>query len=265
MQIKKCALDTKDICSIIVSSCDGFRDVWHPFFTLFFRYWSDCPFRIYLTANRCSYDDIRIQTIRAGRDRGWATNMRRALEQIATPLVLYLQEDYFLTRQADTARIIALAEHALQEGAACVRIYPCPGPDEDLDEARGLGRISQHAEYRVSLQAAIWNREILQALITDGESGWDMEMKGTKRAADIDKPFFSVTRRYLSDGTLDAPLPYLCSAVERGCWVPEALDLCRREGIEVDTGRRPLKGDVPATARCGRLRGLLKKIKNITF
>ena len=114
--------------SIVVSSCDKFQDVWSPFFTLFFRYWPDCPFPIFLIANQQSYPDDRVKTILVGEDRGWATNLRMALDQVPTPYVLYLQEDYFLEGKADTATILDLVAYMSHCRAACLRLYPCPGP-----------------------------------------------------------------------------------------------------------------------------------------
>ena len=39
------------LCSVLVPSCDAYADLWIPFFALFWRYWSDCPFPVYLGTN----------------------------------------------------------------------------------------------------------------------------------------------------------------------------------------------------------------------
>ncbi len=33
-------------CTILVTSCDAYRDIERPFLTLFRRYWPDCPFEL---------------------------------------------------------------------------------------------------------------------------------------------------------------------------------------------------------------------------
>jgi hypothetical protein len=43
--------NSSDNLAVIVVSCDLYSDVWKPFFTLFFKYWNDCPFPVYLTSN----------------------------------------------------------------------------------------------------------------------------------------------------------------------------------------------------------------------
>ncbi|HYO76959.1 MAG TPA: hypothetical protein VE010_10890, partial [Thermoanaerobaculia bacterium] len=76
---------------ILVASCDAYADVWSPFFTLFFRHWSDCPYPIHLGTNFESFDDPRVRTIRVGADRGWAAGLSSMLEQLsATHVLLFL-------------------------------------------------------------------------------------------------------------------------------------------------------------------------------
>ena len=82
--------------ALLISSCDAYEDLWEPFFTFLFRYWPDCPYPIYLITNHLSYPDSRVQTILSGDDKGWATNMRYALEKINSSHIIYLQDDYFI-------------------------------------------------------------------------------------------------------------------------------------------------------------------------
>ena len=34
--------------AILILSCDKFSDLWKPFFDLFWKYWPDCPYNVYL-------------------------------------------------------------------------------------------------------------------------------------------------------------------------------------------------------------------------
>ena len=38
----------KNKFAILIVSCDKYSDLWDPFFKLFFKFWPDCPFNIYL-------------------------------------------------------------------------------------------------------------------------------------------------------------------------------------------------------------------------
>jgi hypothetical protein len=227
--------------SIVVSSCDKFQDVWDPFFTLFFRYWPDCPFPIFLIANQQAFPNERVKTILVGEDRGWATSLRLALDKVPTPYVLYLQEDYFLAGKADTATILDLVAYLSHRRAGCLRLYPSPGPDLPCADNDYLGMISQTAPYRVSLQGALWDKAVLRSLLVEGESGWDMEIKGTERSRSLDVAFFSVKRDPVTNQVTNLALPYFCTAIVRGRWVRKAVELCRREGLSIDDRRRPIE------------------------
>src|SRR3989344_9116599 len=90
-------------CAIVVSSFDGFVDLWEPFFTLLFRYWPDCPYPIYLISNSKTYDHPRVTTVAIGEDGKWANNLFIALDQIPATHIIYMQDDYFLTGPVDTS------------------------------------------------------------------------------------------------------------------------------------------------------------------
>jgi hypothetical protein len=179
---------------VLVSSCDAYEDVWHPFFTLFFRYWPDCLFPVYLIANHMSYPDDRVTTILVGEDRGWATNIRQALSRLPCPYVIYMQEDYLLTKPVDTKQILNLLSYMQLRNAGCLRLFPCPGPDLPVPDNKEVGIIVQTAEYRVSLQAAVWDKKVLEYLLVDGETAWHMEILGTQRSRALDVLFLSVWR-----------------------------------------------------------------------
>lgn len=42
-------------CTIVVSTCDAYRDLWPAFFALFKRYWPDCPYKIVLNTETLDF------------------------------------------------------------------------------------------------------------------------------------------------------------------------------------------------------------------
>ncbi len=224
----------KEQVAILVSSFDGYKDAWEPFFTLFDRYWPDCPFPIYLISNNARYENGRVVNLALGDDMGWANNMIAALREIPAPYIIYLQEDYFLIRPVDTQRIMDLIAYMDEKQAGYLRLYPAPGPDRDCPDNPDVGEISEGAPYRVSMQAAVWRKDVLQRLLVKDEDGWDMEFYGSERSCELEEKFLSVKRKGSVARIIDPPFPYLCTAIIRGTWIREAVDLCRAEGIELD-------------------------------
>jgi len=234
--------DQNDV-AIIVSSCDAYSDAWDPFFTLFFRYWPDCPFPIYLISNRQSCDDSRVTTIGIEDDQAWASNLLTALDQVPARQLIYFQEDYFLQQPVSTDRIRSLLEFARQEEAGFIRVCGAPDPAIPHENEFGLGVLAPGQKFRVSLQAAIWDRSTLMQLLVPGENGWQMEIDGSRRSDLLTAKFFAC---YMNRPIIDY---YFFTGILKGKWVPGALRLCQREGIAVDTSRRDTHGEWPFIVR----------------
>lgn len=224
--------------AVVVSSCDAFADVWEPFFALFRRYWPDCPYPVYLITNHRRYLTDRVTSIQVGDDQKWASNLRVAVEKIPAPILLYLQEDYLLMKPVSTRRIARYVTVLEETQASYLRLYPSPGPDQPLPGYTDVGLITPGAEYRASLQAALWRKTALAAVLRDGESGWQMESLGSRRSDALPGAFLSVVRDSCDGSLLDPPLAYYATGIVRGKWVPDAVALCRREGIPIDLEAR---------------------------
>jgi hypothetical protein len=222
--------------AVLISSCDSYQDLWEPFFTLFFRYWPDCPYPVFLSTNHLKYDHPRVKTIRTGEDTDWSSGFRITLEQILHPYVIVMMEDFLPIKSVDTVKIESLINYMEKKKAGCLRLNPCPGPDKSCIDNQDVGEINKGSDYRLSLQAALWNKQILLELLLDGESAWELEINGTKRTNVLDVPFLSVAG--------DPAIPYFCTGVVKGKWVRGAVKLCEREGIEVDLAARSIQTPV---------------------
>ena len=243
-------MDTNSLdnrCAILISSFDGFSDIWKPFFTLFFRYWPDCPYPIYLISNFKHYENFRVTTLAIGKDGKWASNLLEALNQIPATHIVYLQDDYFFTEKVDTTEIRGLVDLAIRDTIACLRLFPQPGPD--LPYAEQIGMIAQNATYRVSLQAAIWDVHVLRQLTKQGESGWDMEIHGSERAHVLSNTFLS---------TKKAAINYVEGAT-KGKWNISGLWHCLREGVPCKLSARPINYGMFYRAQCDRLRKIIRR------
>jgi len=224
--------------AIVVSSFDGMDDLWQPFWELFRRFWPDCPYDKYMISNHkiCRIEGIEVRTIAVGDDQGWARNLRVALESIPHQYVIYLQEDYLLRAPVETARIKRIFELTREKQANLTYLFPrlhssdvSPGQLVEIRELAGDGL------YRINLQAALWKKSFFLETIRADESQWQFELRAS------DEPSRSIY--FESLGALDKPeswsLPYFCTAIVRGKWVPDAMRLCERNSIAVDLRRRP--------------------------
>ncbi|MDQ6808179.1 MAG: hypothetical protein M3Z64_01940 [Verrucomicrobiota bacterium] len=231
--------DLKDFVgsvTVLVSSCDAFFDVWRPFAFFFRKEWPACPFPVFLLTNELRISSKSIQPLSVGPDRGWATNLQIALEQIPTEYILYLQEDYFLTAPVRASQLAQDFADALTRGAdsLCLRARTHREPDfEPLNDRFGV--VPVDSDGRTRNQVTLWNRRKFASVLREGENGWDMEREGSERTRDL---------KILSYGRREnMPIPYLMSAIVRGLWTRDALELCRANAVAISPHFRSTYSD----------------------
>jgi hypothetical protein len=216
-----------DQVAVVISSCDAFFDVWRPFAFFLRQSWAGCPLRILLIVNELRISSRTITPLAVGFDRGWATNLRIALEQIATPNVLYVQEDYFFTESIDSNALARDFGEMMELGAdsLCFRARTkIERAFRPLNERFGV--VPVDSDGRTRNQITIWKRDALHSILRDGESGWEMERQGSERTRHM---------QILSYGQRgNTPIRYLMSAIVRGLWTPEALAMCHSHRVAID-------------------------------
>lgn len=228
-------MDTK--LAVIISSCDAYSDAWQPFFTLFFRYWTDFPYQLYLVTESKQYDDERVKTLTIS-DTSWATRLKEALRIVPQSYILYMQEDYFLTKTVNTQQIQELFSILEHEQAGSMRIYPDPPPNQPFKGYREVGIVKPGTPYRLSLQATLWNKEILQKLLVPGDNPWNTEHEGSKRSNELPHVFLSVKRNPFWKKTVSPVFEYICTGISKRLWTWDAIYLFQREAISADFSHR---------------------------
>ncbi|WP_052321473.1 hypothetical protein [Ralstonia sp. A12] len=230
--------------TILVNSSDGFDDCWSPFFTLFKRYWAQCDAPVLLNTERKSaqFADLPVRCTKVqGENEGrltWSECLLRALDQVQTPLVMYFQEDYFLDKLADDARIRRavdyMIEHPEVKHVGLTR-HGSLGPYEPYAAASWLQKIRQNARYRVSTQAGLWRVETLRSYLRSEESGWMFEIYGTWRARRRNETFLCLKTDQANNGPA---LDYVHTGIVKGRWLREIVPVFEANGIEVDYAKR---------------------------
>lgn len=220
----------KNTCSIIVSSCDAYSDLWTPFFNSFFKYWGDCPYPIYLLTEEKDCTVENVKTIKAGKSTNWSDRLIIATQELKSERVLLILEDFFLRSKVNSSSVSDLLDLSLKENIPMLRLIPRPSPDSNNKVYKGLGIINPGSKFRVSTQSAIWNSDVLLDLLEPDESIWEFEHKGSIRSEKY-KNFYSVFKPVLT---------YRHHVVERGKWFPWEALYFYLKGIGVDLSSRKI-------------------------
>lgn len=231
-----------DNLTILVSSCDKYAIFWPPFFTSLFKQWPSLlnennAVPILLVANSKSYIDPRVKNINIPNETSWSDNMLIALEKVKTKYVLIALDDYWISQRVDERRLYEVFKAMQQEDAAMLQIsYNDPRYQNGAPHHRikNLMYTNKYAQYKASLQMAIWDKESLKAILRPNEDPWTFELAGTARSHGYPKSFLSLSN--------DEPIHYI-NASYQGHINPHAIKYAQQNRISFDYGDFPVLGD----------------------
>jgi hypothetical protein len=237
--------DPLDDVTILVTSCDKYSVLWKPFFTLLYKHFptlktSHQHVPILLIANTKSYDDPRVQTIQTGRDVSWTDNMLTALKHVKTKYVLILLEDYIFYQPVDIEALARYVKFMSDTQGAYLQLFgasvgePYEVDPQSVPGFDNLVYAGKHADWRTSLQACLWDVNVLTWLLKPGESAWDFEVPGSVRSEGVSRPFYRIIHNWPLNYYNAAQLGYLNSTV---------MDYIQAQGIELEPTTLPLDKD----------------------
>ncbi len=179
---------------ILVISCDAYSDVWDSFFKSFYEQWTNCPLKLNLLSNKKSYDFHQVNTIKVGEDISWSDNLLRGIQVLKNDYILILLEDLFLKNKISNNYFYQISNWISENDPDYLRLCISHKPNyfDDL-----IGKIPQVTPYKTSTMPCIWKKSVLKDLLKEGESAWDFEINGSKRAYKYDG-FYAVYNNFIS-------------------------------------------------------------------
>jgi hypothetical protein len=227
--------------TVMVHTTDTFEDCWQPFFKLLKYYWPCRRAEVLLNTQFKEFQsgDSSIRSAQVGNPsrfdlkRSWSCRLLAGLQQVDTPYVLYLQEDYFLNAPVDSEMLLRCLREIDKGNADYVGFY-CSEPESTLNPVNdALALVPQKANYRLCTQAGLWRKSTLIKYTIPGESVWQWERYGSRRAHRGSERFLCTRRN------IPSVFPYIPTGVVRGRWyAPAVVDLFAKHGISVDFSKR---------------------------
>lgn len=224
-----------DDLSIIVLSCDSYSELWYPNFEFMFKFWPSLlgenkHIPIYLLSNTLEFKNPRVNTVKVGEDTNWSSNVKKFLESVKTKYVMLLMDDYIINGPVNEKRLIELRELLEKTNGAYVEITIDNGMfslgcEKKKDYVKGFSHVIRRSRdgcYRNSLQAALWNTDILRNLLAHGESAWQFEDKGNHRSKKLKENFYMVT---------DNPVVGYYNLVAKRMYEKEQVDSVNQQNV----------------------------------
>lgn len=233
--------------SILINTCDKFEDCWNPFFKLWKLYWPDCNGTIYLNTEfkDYSYPGLNIIPVKGcvgksykGKFATWSQCLKWALEKMDTELVLYLQEDYFLTGKVNNEMIEHYVGYMTEhKDVPCIQLTTAGIPTcEIADDKDHLHYSNPNYFSYVCCQASIWRKEIILKILREHETAWNFEWWGSKRAKYLGMKFLTINHNWIKEG--HDIIPYIKTGVIGGKWYRPVIELFNNHEIQIDYNKR---------------------------
>ncbi len=221
-----------DKYAVIVNSCDAYKTLWRPFFTLLKAGWSNCPYPIYLNTETEKYncEDGTVVSICHGTKNAWSDRLIDTIKMVDKKYVLLLLDDFFIDGKVDDGRINKCVEWLEEnKNISCFSFYPSKWVDIDNRKYEGFELRYTYGEYRFNMQAALWRKKDLLKLLVKGENPWQTENRGNFRARVLmpKKEFYAIGK----NERLVFCYEY-GGALHRGKWTVDTPRLLERNNID---------------------------------
>ncbi len=231
--------------TILVSSCDGYRDLWDPFFTILKANWPELAAQqqdILLITEREEYafEGLNIRTLppypqEIGRPT-WSQCLKDHLMAIESEYVLFFLEDFFLEAPVNQAQVDTCLR-AMQANKKIAHFSFEPTFWDCIDDGKydGFVRRKHATPYKVNTQVGLWRKKELLALLRTHESPGEFEIYASIRARLRTSVYYCAKK--------DAALAFVYDtthggAVHLGQWSQRAVALMEQHGVAIDVSKR---------------------------
>ncbi len=193
-------------------------------FSYLFKYWPNCPYKIFLASNFATFEDPRVIQITYGKDQDYSSNLVNILKKIEQNWVIIWYEDAFITKPVNTSRIKNIILEGIQHDVGYLKLttdYPLYYSKSSCEI---MGPIPKGVKYRAAMGMALYNVNTLKKLLIPGESAWKLD-KST-RANHFGDKFYALS----SEQRHDQPFTVLNSVI-KGKWFRETPAFLKQEGL----------------------------------
>lgn len=221
--------------AMVVVSCDAYTELGKTFFDLQQKYmgWFDAPRYFINESKEAAFDGVQI--VHVGKDVDWSGKMCRALQQIPEKYILFMLEDYFIGKPVEREHIHEAVQTMKTHNLRYYKITPIPPIRKGSHLGKHLAQIPGNLRYGVNLQAAIFEKDYLQQIVSGPDrSAWETETDLLKFVTDRFEGYLPgcvLDRRNIID---------VHNGVIKGKWVPGTVAYFRRHGYGIELGQRPM-------------------------
>ena len=240
-----------DRAIVLICSSDGYEDAWMPFFTLFRKYWPDCPYKIILNTETKEYSfeglDIKCLTPYKTLTKNkvckipYGERMLDILSKIDSEYIILLMEDFFLRSKVNNSRIVEILDWMDEDKTIATFNMTYSFNDYDLisEKYKGFRLAANYSDFKQSMLAGIWRKDVFEKSWKKFESPWEWEGFGTLRTFNNGLKYYlsDYSNRYNPIFDFYDPEDFLLG-ITQGKWTENAVNVLTQNNIQVDFDKR---------------------------
>lgn len=212
----------RDKVSVLISSCDKFKDVW-PIFDFFFqKNWGNCSLNKYFLSNYEKNVPEGFKSISVGEDISWSSNLELALNEIDTPYVFIFLDDCFINNKVDNEKLEEIFIDFENNDGNYLKFISQP-KSRKKTKSPFFNELPKGSLYRSTGVFAIWKVDVLKKTLKSGENAWEFEEFGSTRSDEFDN-FFVINNDFFKN-----PI----HGVAKGKFLYNTFDLFKKEYPEL--------------------------------
>jgi hypothetical protein len=213
--------------AMLVISCDKYSDLWPIFFESWFKYWPNCPLKIYLGSNFKKYDHKDITMINVGEDSDYSSNLSAMVDKIDEDYLILTVEDVFLSGPVDEENLFLYFKEFFDNGAVYLKLQDTYPVGYDNDTTIRTSPVASNIKYRLGMGLSFWSKGVLKENLVPGMSAWDMEKMG-EFGRDIPACDVYSLNHHFSGAP---PFQYVHGVI-KGAWTRKAISWLVKEGYQ---------------------------------
>jgi len=217
----------KQNVAILISSFDGYEDLWSPLEESYKKFWPDCPYRCYVTTNYKKPNFDFFHFVAVEKDNSWSDMLFKSIQQIKEEYILLTFDDLFLYKKINNNDVKNYVEYFIYNNINYLGLYPSVSKNTEI--TTNIVSKNKNSKYRNATVWSLWKKEVLLDLLDRDENAWEFEDKGSERSNKYDK-FYCVKTPVIS---------YL-NGVVKGKWVPSVVRKLEKEGIKLNIKDRAI-------------------------
>lgn len=235
--------------SILVNSCDEYKDAWPMFFYILKKTWNGKLPEVYLNTESENYADNSIDVhVLNSKSIHWGERLLEAVEKIDSKYILFMLEDFYYEKPikvSEIERCIKLLD--VNSNVLSIQLVPAgkmaTSDCEQMEEvASGIVRRNIKDAYTIIAGPTLWRKTELLKLTKAKDTPWEWEAFGSCRLRLYGKEVWT-WKNWKSDPIFVYDIEH-GGAIHRGKWVGYKMrELEEKYNYKLEYGKREIVED----------------------